>query len=133
MRTQNPVSPEFTGIRFLGSGGIGLIATRCVLLYECDFSGWDVAASIENGAWPLVFGSVFQNNKVGLRINTEYSSGASEELPDNRFYENETAVVFERLYGTRVITFRGSIFRGNQTDISNPDEHPISLSGVSFE
>ena len=80
-----------------------------------------------------MFGSVFQNYKVGLRINTEYSSGASEELPDNRFYENETAVVFERLYGTRVITFRGSIFRGNQTDISNPDEHPISLSGVSFE
>lgn len=133
VRTQNPVSPEFTGIRFLGSGGIGLIATRCVLLYECDFSGWDVAASIENGAWPLVFGSVFQNNKVGLRINTEYSSGASEELPDNRFYENETAVVFERLYGTRVITFGGSIFRGNQTDISNPDEHPINLSGASFE
>lgn len=133
VRTQNPVSPEFTGIRFLGSGGIGLIATRCVLLYECDFSGWDVAASIENGAWPLVFGSVFQNNKVGLRINTEYSSGASEELPDNRFYENETAVVFERLYGTRVIAFRGSIFRGNQTDVSNPDEHPISLSGASFE
>ena len=133
VRTQNPESPAFTGIRFLGSGGIGLLATRCVLLYECSFSGWDVAASIENGAWPLVFGSVFQNNKVGLRINTEYSSGACEELPNNRFYENETAVLIERLFGTRVLTFDGSRFRGNQTDVSNPDEHPISLSGVSFE
>ena len=133
VQTQRPESPEFTGIRFLGSGGIGMLTTRRATLRECVFSGWDVAVAIENGSWSSVIGCVFQNNTVGLRFNTEYSNGSCENFPDNRFYENETAVVFERLYGTKVITFHGSTFRGNQTDVSNPDEHPFDLSGASFE
>lgn len=133
VQTQSPETPEFYGIDFAGNGGTGLLATRWTVLRQCRFTGWDIGVAAEDGSWVTVANCTFENNAVGLRFNTSYSTGANESYSDTCFYDNETAVLIERLYGTLVLTFDGSRFRGNQTDVSNPDEHPIDLSGAIFE
>lgn len=133
IQTQSPDPMEIQGITFAGNGGTGLTTNRFVTLDGCTFTGWDIGTTAEDGGWLSIYNCLFQKNKVGIKFNTAYSSGSSEDYPSNRFYDNETAVLFEKLYGTKVINFGDCTFSGNQIDVSNPAEHPIDLSGAIFK
>lgn len=133
IETRQPQLPELYGIHFAGDGGIGLSAREGVTLYECVFTGWDIGAIAWNGSWVAARRCTFDGNQVGLQFESNSASFSSPSYHDNTFLNNETAIEITKLPGTAVLTFSGSVFSGNGTDVKNTANHPIDLSGATIE
>ena len=52
---------------------------------------------------------------------------------DNRFQNNGTAVVLERVPSQLTLDFQGSLFQGNGTDIDNRSGQPLDISQAVFQ
>lgn len=124
---------EMERIRFAGDSGIGLNAYCMVLLSECEFEGWDIAAMAQDGAWVNAVDCTFANNTTALKFNSSSSYGSAPIYSDNIFVGNGTAVSIDSLPGNEVLDFVGSTFSGNDIDIENRAEHPISTENAIFE
>lgn len=124
---------EMYGIRFEGEGGTGLVADDCVLVYDCVFTGWDVGAIARNGAWVAAYECTFEDNGVGLQMDTQDSPSSDHNYRNNRFVGNGTGLLISNLYGTQILSFPGCVFADNETDILNGVDHPLDLSGAVFE
>lgn len=122
-----------SGIRFEGNSGTGLNANCFVLLSGCSFSGWDIAAIAQDGAWVSASDCTFTDNGTALKLNTSISYGSSPDFLNNTFTGNGTAVCIDRLPGNEILNFAGSIFSGNGTDIENKTKHTVDTSNVVFE
>ncbi|MGO5544322.1 zinc ribbon domain-containing protein [Blautia sp. HCP3S3_H10_1] len=133
MKGLNGNYAEITGVDFQGDSGIGLNAYCLVLLSYCSFDGGDTAAVAQNGAWVNVTDCNFTNNTTALKFCTSTAYGTAPEYLNNTFTGNGTAVCIEKLPGTEVLDFAGSIFSGNDTDIDNKAEHPVDTTKASFE
>ncbi|MBD9014913.1 MAG: zinc ribbon domain-containing protein [Lachnospiraceae bacterium] len=122
-----------SGIRFEGNSGTGLNANCFVLLSGCSFSGWDIAAIAQDGAWVSASDCTFTDNGTALKLNTGIAYGSSPDFLNNTFTGNGTAVCIDRLPGNEILNFAGSIFSGNGTDIENKTKHTVDTSNVVFE
>ena len=124
---------EITNVCFEGSGGTGVNAYSGVILYGCSLTGWDIGAAAQDGAWVGAAGCRFEDNGVGLQFNTSRFSGSASFYADNTFARNETAVSILSLPGFEMLDFSGSVFLENGTDLNNPADHPVDLSGAVLE
>ena len=122
-----------SGIRFEGSSGTGLNANCFVLLSGCSFSGWDIAAIAQDGAWVSASDCSFTNNGTALKFNTSMAYGSNPSYLNNTFTGNGVAVSIDRLPGSEVLNFAGSTFSENGTDIENKAGHPVDTANAVFE
>lgn len=128
-----PETPEISNVSFTGNGGVGIHATAGVTADRCTFTGWDIALLGEDGSWPMFGGCVFENNGVGVKFDTSYSSAAGETYGDNVFRDNGTAILIARLHDLKVLKFPNCVFSGNGVNLDNPAEHPATLDGAAIE
>lgn len=124
---------DLSGIRFEGKSGTGLSAYCFAYLSECSFEGWDTAAVAYTGGWVTATDSIFTDNKIGLKFDTNMSYGSAPNYLNNTFTGNGTAVCIDNLPGDEVIDFAGSTFSGNDTDIENKAGHTIDTAKATFE
>lgn len=132
MKGQNGNYANLSGINFKGNSGIGLDAYCFVTLSDCSFEGWDIAAFAQNEAWVNAMNSVFTDNKVGLKFNSSMAYGTSPDYLNNTFTDNGTAVCIDSLPGNEVLSFAGSTFSRNDTDIENNSDHSVDTANATF-
>ena len=132
--TQIPISTEFHSVRFAGSGGTGLLASRSVTVEECTFTGWDIGATASDGGWLGVHDCEFIGNGVALQYNTGNCSNYAEECDDCLFQDNGIAVHFARVR-TDIYTLRftRTVFRGNGENIRNETKLVPDLAEAILE
>ena len=131
---ERPGHSEIHGVRFAGSGGTGLFASRGVGIEECTFTGWDVAAAANDGAWIGVHDCDFIGNGVALQYDTGKSTLATEDCEDCLFADNGIAVHFEHVpQQIHMLRFPRTVFRGNEEDISNNTNIITDISEAIFE
>lgn len=127
VQTDKPSVVTLSELRFEGSGGTGLYATASVFASHCVFTGWDVAAEAADGGMVCVAACDFTGNGVGLRYNTRYHTSFSNSV-SGAFSENGIGVQFLRLSGNITIYFTNAEFSGNDVDIDNLIDYPVSMS-----
>lgn len=133
IETEDPDLTTIKGVRFEGSGGVGISATTSLTLYDCFFSGWDTAAFSRNGTWISAHDSTFDGNGVGLHFASQRSDFVDLMYDGNRFLNNGTGVIIEDFATRGMLKFNGSLFSGNSVDIQNTAEVSIDTAGATFE
>lgn len=134
--TAYPTEPDHMtvhGIDFLGQGGTGLSAATSVTLEDCTFTGWDRGAEALDGGWVGAYGSTFRENGVGIYFDSTHTRGSSHSYENNRFEENGVAMELRNMPGAETLTFAGTVFSGNGTDVKNDTAHPLDFSGATVE
>ena len=132
--TETPTHVEFHAVRFQGSGGIGIQAGRGVCVFQCKFSGWDIAATATDGAWLSVHSSRFTDNRIGIQVNSLESVLVSPVYDNCLFADN--GIAFHALHvvkGISEISFTNSVFRGNDVNVQNDAGVSIDLYEAVIE
>lgn len=109
----------------LGSG----TATRCTI--ENFACGIAAVGRIRTAS-----SCTFRQNGTALRLCTSINSGGNNNLQDNLFEANETALLFEHIPDHLTLSwfrFQGNRFLGNGTDIDNRTGQHLSLENNSFQ
>ena len=91
------------------------------------------AAIAQDGAWVSASDCSFTNNGTALKFNTSMAYGSNPSYLNNTFTGNGVAVSIDRLPGSEVLNFAGSIFSENGTDIENKAGHPVDTANAVFE
>lgn len=120
-------------ITFVGSGGTGLTAQKALTVNNCTFSGYDIAIDWQDLAWVRLQNCTFRNNKIAMRVNNKSHHGTNEPNHNNLFENNGIALQFLKLSSDTPLTFPGSRFAGNETDIENTAGVAIDTHGAVFE
>lgn len=120
---------ELRMLSFSGTGGAGLEAHAPVSLWECCFTGWDVAAQAVNGGWIFCQeGTSFDRNGVALRLNSDFSISCGGNINNTSFTRNGVALQLERIPGERMgLLLDYCTFYGNETDIENPRDYGVEF------
>ena len=120
-------------IDFRGDGtGTGLTVEADCHVEDCGFSGWDVGLLVGGEDWADPVGCLFEENGVGFRFDSGGSYFNSNLFEGNTFLDNGTAVELLAVPGNKTLLFHGCQFSGNDTDIVNPNDHPIDISYATF-
>lgn len=120
-------------ITFAGSGGTGLTAQKALTVNNCTFSGYDIAIDWQDLAWVRLQNCTFRNNKIAMRVNNKSHHGTNDPNNNNLFENNGIALQFISLSSNTPLTFPGSRFAGNETDIENTAGVAIDTFGAVFE
>lgn len=124
----------FYGIDFAGSAdGVGISASVKCWAENCTFTGWKTAVLGYGTAWVNVIGCTFADNQVGFHFNSTGQSATHSLYNDNVFRRNGTAVLLENVPTDMVISFEGSVFEDNGTDLDNRCDHPVDVSQAVFQ
>lgn len=124
----------FEGIDFTGSGGgTGISALSRLHLTNCRLSGWDTAVFCAEHAWVNADQCIFLDNGVGLHINNVEPNLSDSRFEGNTFQENGTALVLEQVGVDLALSFPGTLFTGNGTDIDNRCGQELDLSRTVFQ
>lgn len=124
----------FEGIDFTGSGeGTGISTLSRLHLTNCRLSGWDTAVSCSERAWVNADQCIFSDNGVGLRINNAVPNISDSKFEGNTFQNNQTAVLLEQVGVDLALSFPGTIFTGNGTDIDNRCGQELDLNRAVFQ
>lgn len=119
---------------FIGPGtGTGLSLAARVHLYNCRVAGWDTGVLAHTQAWVKADESVFEDNTVGLCYDAEYGSPSDEWFISNVFRGNGTAVLLKQVPSKLALSFPGTRFIGNGTDIDNRCGQELDVSQAVFE
>ena len=125
---------SFEGIDFTGSGeGTGISTLSRLHLTNCRLSGWDTAVSCSERAWVNADQCIFSDNGVGLRINNAVPNISDSKFEGNTFQNNQTAVLLEQVGVDLALSFPGTIFTGNGTDIDNRCGQELDLNRAVFQ
>ncbi len=125
---------RFDGLDFLGSGsGVGVSSSARINFTNCRFSGWRTGALAYGSAWVNVKNCVFEDNTVGFHFNSTGTQANDHMYSGNLFQRNGTAVLLENVPGSQALSFNGTCFAGNSTDIDNPCRREVNLSEALFE
>lgn len=128
---------ECSDIAFTGSGegvGIRVSGKTRFHLTNCQVSGWETGFLGTENAWINADETVFSDNTVGLCFNTLDTPLVSDDFyTDNLFRNNGTAVLLESVGSPTSLSFPGTRFTGNGTDIDNRCGQALELSGAVFE
>ena len=90
-----------------------------MVVEDCTFSGWDVAADAEDGSWIILEDCTFSGNKTAFRFNSTMATASADVFERLTFTENETAVELLRVPGDMTLSFNDCIFEGNQQDFAD--------------
>lgn len=119
---------------FQGSGaGTALTSRVRTWVENCTFTGWDTGFLCAGNSWGNAISCVFADNGVGFRFDSGDVTPVHSMYNDNRFQNNGTAVVLERVPSQLTLDFQGSLFQGNGADIDNRCDHPLDLSQAVFQ
>ena len=121
------------GIDFVGDGGVGISASARLWVEDCTFTGWKTGVLGYGDAWANVIGCTLVNNETGFHFNSEEGAASHSMYNDNRFVDNGTAVLLERVPTDLTLNFQDSLFYGNGTDIDNLCRQPIDITQAVFE
>lgn len=113
--------------------GTGLTAYEYVLVDNCSFTGWEIGALAQNGGWVSLISCTLENNGVGLKFNSQSSSGANPTYNGNTFKDNGTAVLLASVPALDAFDFTDSIFSGNDTNIDNICGQALNTVNAVFE
>lgn len=126
-----PYNIQIHDIDFVGNGGTGLSAMSSVIMTGCNFSGWDIGASVLDGGMIVADGCTFKDNKVAFKYDTGTFHSFSDEFPNCVIESNDIGIQFAKLRGQITIDFTKSKFIGNRIDIDNPINYPVKTEIVS--
>ena len=100
---------------------------------DCTFTGWKTGVLGYGDAWVNVIGCTLADNEIGFHFNSEGGAASHSMYNDNRFVDNGTAVLLERVPTDLTLNFQDSLFSGNGTDIDNLCRQPIDITQAVFE
>ena len=132
VQVRTPQLVEFTGVSFLGSGGVGLSAEEGAILRGCSFEGWDIGVDSRDGSWVAAFDCEFNANGVGFRFNSGSSTLASPTYSGNRFIGNGIGFQILKTPSREVLSFPGCRFERNSKDIDNQSNRSVNTRGAVF-
>ena len=122
-----------TDLDFTGNGsGVGVSSAGRTWVKNCRFSGWKTAFLGFGNAWINAWDCTFEQNETGLYFNSENGSPSDTRFIRNRFSDNGTAVLLEKVPSDAKLNFEESEFSGNGTDIDNRCNQPLDLSLAVF-
>lgn len=128
---------EFRDIHFLGGGqgtGVQALGKTRLHLTGCRVEGWETGFSAEDSAWINADETAFVKNAVGMYFHAQDTPLVSDDFySDNTFQENGTAVLLQQVSGDAILSFPGTRFTGNGTDIDNRCGMELDLSEAVFE
>ena len=129
-------APEFvmlSDLDFVGTSGTGLTASASVDIWNCSFTGYDIGALVSQIGMICADTCTFCGNRIGFSYNADGFTRFSDEMPNCLFEDNGIAIQFARLPRSLTISYPGTTFSGNGTDIDNLIDYPIDTSGATFE
>lgn len=130
---QNWIS-HFADMDFSGNGsGVGISAANRVWAENCRFTGWKTAVLAYGDTWVNTVGCTFEDNQTGLHYNAGGGFGSDTRFTENTFRNNGTAVLLEKVSADLRMDFSGCLFEGNETDIDNRCNQPVSISQAVFQ
>lgn len=124
---------QIDGITFSHAGGTGLNVYKYTMVSNCTFKGCSIGALGSDGSWLNTHDCTFEGNDIGLKFDSDSSTGANENYSNNEFRQNSTAILINGLPGDLTLDFIGSTFSGNDTDIDNPADYPLDTTNAVFE
>ena len=124
---------SFFNVDFIGSGGTGVEDHGGVFLQNCTLRGWDVAAATGEIGWVGVGGCTIEDNGIGLQYNTSSYWYNHDVYADNIFRGNGTAIEINSMPKSNSLTFPGTIFVDNETNIVNRTGQPLGLLPENFQ
>ena len=125
--------PVLRNISITGQDGVGITSSTTLQLEQCSVQGWDIGVLAREGAWVGIHNSLFENNRIGFQFDSSTASSADVEYSGNRFLNNETAVSLIHVPGSMELSFPKTLFSGNDTDISNPNDCPVDTQNTVFK
>lgn len=125
---------EFSNIDFIGRGeGVGITAMTRVHLTNCRVSGWETGFLAAGNGWINTIETVLDHNTVGMHFNLTGAAVSSSFYSDNVFRNNGTAILLERIPSGTTLSFPGTRFLDNGTDIDNRCDQKLDISQAIFE
>lgn len=116
----------FEQCSFLGSGsGVGLTAGAPTYFCNCSLSGWEVGAEAVDGGWLYLRGGVVNNNGIGVRYDSAFSSTYTYTVNRIDFAGNDTALELKCLPQSVWVGLDHCTFTGNTADVSNPNGYRV--------
>ncbi len=84
--------------------------------------------------WVNAMDCRFEDNQVGFRFNAEGTVVTHTQYANNEFFHNGTAVLLKSVPAESPLSFPGSVFEDNDTDIDNRclKRGPIRIGWVLF-
>ena len=134
VNSQDPQASTFDNMVIEGSGsGVGISATKMVVVQNSELRGWDIAAFARQGSWVGISQSIVEENRIGLQFDSNSSRGMMALFENNTFRNNQTAILLLDVPGSFPLTFTNTVFSGNQTDIDNQANYPLDTQDAIFE
>lgn len=129
---EHPCYTEFHNVDFLGNGsGTAIRGEMYVLLDGCTIRDWEIGIWAKRHAEPM--NTVFENNGVGLRYETDTFFFDFDLFPGNTFRNNDVGVHIKQLVGEAPLRYDDCLFSGNGTDIVNDTTHVVDTSKAILE
>lgn len=119
----------FHDIDFLGSGeGIGVSASARLHLTGCRTAGWRTGVlAYGEYTWVNLQDCVVEDNEIGFHFNAAGTNVSHTIYDGNLFRHNGTAVLLESIPTDVSLSFPGTRFEDNGTDIDNRCGQSVEL------
>ena len=101
-------------------------------LTSCTVSGWKTGVLAYGTTWVNAMDCRFEDNQVGFRFNAEGTVVTHTQYANNEFFHNGTAVLLESVPAESPLSFPGSVFEDNDTDIDNRCGREVNISQTTF-
>ena len=82
--------------------------------------------------WVNAMDCRFEDNQVGFRFNAEGTVITHTQYANNEFFHNGTAVLLKSVPAESPLSFPGSVFEDNDTDIDNRCGREVNISQTTF-
>lgn len=121
------------GVDFTGPGqGTGLSVSARMHLTDCRIGGWETGVLAHKDAWVNIDECLLRDNAVAFHFNASSGSVSDSRYNDNIFRNNGTAVLLESVPTDLALSFLGTRFEQNGTDIDNRCGQALDLDGAFF-
>ena len=105
---------------------------RQLHLTSCTVSGWKTGVLAYGTTWVNAMDCRFEDNQVGFRFNAEGTVVTHTQYANNEFFHNGTAVLLKSVPAESPLSFPGSVFEDNDTDIDNRCGREVNISQTTF-
>ena len=122
-------------IDILGPGeGVGVSASARLHLTGCRVAGWRTGVlAYGDQVWINLGDCTVEDNEVGFHFNATGNQVSRTIYNDDLFQRNGTAVLLESVPNIESISFPGTRFTDNGTDIDNRCGQEVDISQAVFE